>query len=52
MKPTIITTNYGRDGMIDYLTVDGNDEYAKALVSRIMSKENKIVTLTGKDKRR
>lgn len=52
MKPTIITTNYGRDGMIDYLTVDGNDEYAKALVSRIMSKENKIVTLSGKDKRR
>lgn len=52
VRPTIVTTNYGRQAMADYLTVNGNDEYAKAIISRLLARGNHKATMKGDDRRR
>lgn len=52
VRPTIVTTNYGRQAMAEYLTVNGNDEYAKAILSRLLAKGNHKATMKGDDRRR
>lgn len=50
LKPTIVTTQLTGKQIIERLTVDGNSETARAIVSRLS--EYKLVNMTGKDRRR
>lgn len=50
LRPTIITTQYTGAQLIDRMTVNGDAETAKAIISRLM--EYYRVTIEGKDWRR
>lgn len=49
-RPTIITTQYTGEQIFERLTVNGDDETARAIISRMM--EYKRVRIEGKDWRR
>lgn len=50
MKPTIITTQYTGNQILERLTVAGDKETARAIISRMM--EYTRIEVTGKDWRR
>ena len=51
LKPTIITTQYGRREMIERLASGDEKETAIAIVSRLYGNDFDHITLTGKDRR-
>ena len=50
MKPTIVTTQYRGEQLLQRLTVDGDSETARVIISRLTS--YKRITIEGKDWRR
>lgn len=51
LKPTIITTQYGKREMIERLASGEEKETAISIVSRLYGNDFEHVTLTGKDRR-
>lgn len=49
-RPTIITTNYTGRQLIERMTINGDDETARAIVSRLC--EYRVVKIEGRDWRR
>lgn len=49
-KPTIITTQYTGQQLIERMTVDGDSETARAIISRLT--EYTVIEITGRDRRR
>ena len=52
MRPTIITTNYSSAQLVEYLTVNGNADAARAIMDRICDAGNVFVRTKGGSMRR